>query len=245
MDLNVYSDKVEASKKAAKKGANLLNRAIEVKGQAVFVLATGVSQLEFLSHLVEIDSINWAKTTALHLDEYVGLAPDHRASFRKYLKDNFFDKVNPATVHTIKGEEKHPQDECARLNGIVKDLAIDVAFLGIGENGHIAFNDPPADFETDDPYIVVELDQMCREQQVGEDWFDSVEDVPKKAISMSVRQIMGVRNIVCTVPGNRKAEAVKACLTGEVSPELPASILLRHDNAHFYLDRESASLLEK
>ncbi len=245
MDLNICSNKVETSKKAAKKAAGLLNKAIAIKGQAVFVLATGVSQLEFLSHLVEIDSIDWTKTTAFHLDEYVGLSPDHRASFRKYLDENFFDNLNVSTVHKIKGEKDNPKDECARLNDIIKDLAIDVAFLGIGENGHIAFNDPPADFDTDDPYIVVELDKRCREQQVGEGWFDSVDDVPKRAISMSVRQIMGARNIVCTVPGKRKAEAVKTCLTGEVSPEQPASILLRHDNAHFYLDRESASLLDK
>ncbi|MBS3787856.1 glucosamine-6-phosphate deaminase [Candidatus Bipolaricaulota bacterium] len=245
MDLNIYDDKVETSKKAANRAATLLRGAIEDQGQAVFVLATGVSQLEFLSHLTEIDYVDWSKTTALHLDEYVGLSPDHRASFRKYLDDNFFDKVNISTVHKIKGERENPKGECARLNDIVKDLAIDVAFLGIGENGHIAFNDPPADFDTDDPYIVVELDKRCREQQVGEGWFDSVEDVPKKAISMSVRQIMRAHNIVCTVPGKRKAEAVETCLTGKVSPERPASILHRHDSAYIYLDRESASLLDE
>ena len=245
MDMKVYADKVETSKKAAQKAAGLLSRAIDNRGQAVFLLATGMWQLEFLSYLVGMDSVDLTKTTALHLDEYVGLSPDHRASFRKYLDDKFFDKVNVPTVHKIKGEKENPKRECARLNDIVEDLAIDVAFLGVGENGHIAFNDPPADFDTDDPYIVVELDKRCREQQVGEGWFKAVEDVPKKAISMSVRQIMRAKNIVCTVPGKRKAEAVKTCFTGEVSPERPASILLRHDNAHLYLDRESASLLDK
>jgi len=245
MNLKIYSNKVVTSKKAAQKAADLLNRAIKDRGQAVFVLATGVSQLEFLSHLTEIDTVDWTKTTALHLDEYVGLSPDHGASFRKYLDDKFFDKVNVPTVHKIKGEKENPKGECARLNDIVRDLTIDVAFLGIGENGHIAFNDPPADFDTDNPYIVVELDERCRKQQVGEGWFESVKDVPKKAISMSVRQIMKAQNIVCTVPGKRKAEAVKKCFTGEVSPERPASILLRHDNVHLYLDRESASLLDK
>jgi glucosamine-6-phosphate deaminase len=245
MNLEINTNKVEASKKAAKRAAELLSKALESRGKAVFVLATGVSQLDFLSRLVKIDSVDWSKTTALHLDEYVDLAPKHEASFRRYLDKHFFSRVNPGTVHKIEGEKKNPKDECARLNGIVEDLSIDVAFLGIGENGHIAFNDPPADFDTDDPYIVVELDRRCREQQVGEGWFDSVDDVPKKAISMSVQQIMSAQNIVCTVPGKRKAEAVKASLTGEVSPEHPASILRRHDNAFIFLDRESASLLDK
>jgi glucosamine-6-phosphate deaminase len=155
------------------------------------------------------------------------------------------DPVNPGTVHLIRGDAKDPYAECARLNALFPREEIDVAFLGIGENGHLAFNDPPADFATEEPYIVVELNESCRQQQLGEGWFASVEEVPRRAISMTIQQIMKARTIICTVPDKRKAEAVKHCLEGEISAEHPASILRKHSDVFMYLDRDSASMLEE
>jgi glucosamine-6-phosphate deaminase len=194
-----------------------------------------------LSELVKAD-MDWSKVTVFHLDEYIGIPVTHPASFRKYLKERFVDLVSPAIFHAIDGEVD-PQGECDRLGEIIREHEIDVAFVGIGENAHLAFNDPPADFETEEPYIVVDLDLVCRKQQLGEGWFPSLEAVPEKAISMSVQQIMKSKTIVCTVPDARKAEAVKKSLEGEVDPEVPASILTTHSDAWMYLDSESASLL--
>ncbi|MGM0532370.1 MAG: 6-phosphogluconolactonase, partial [Bacteroidota bacterium] len=157
----------------------------------------------------------------------------------------FIEKVHPGTVHLINGSSDQPDEEVRCLNQLLAGKEIDIAFIGIGENGHVAFNDPPADFETEDPFIVVTLDQACKKQQVGEGWFASLEDVPSKAITMSVAQIMKSNTIICTVPGERKAEAVKKCFEGEISPQCPASILKKHENAFIYLDQESAQLLEK
>jgi glucosamine-6-phosphate deaminase len=180
-----------------------------------------------------------------HLDEYISLPEDHPASFRRYLRERLIDRVHLGKVHWIQGDVEDPYTECERLSGIISVEKIDVAFVGMGENGHLAFNDPPADFDTEDPYIVVELDEACRKQQLGEGWFPSIEDIPRRAISMSIRQIMKSQAIVCTVPDKRKARAVKQCLEGEVSPWYPASILRRHSNAYIYLDKDSASLLQK
>ena len=178
-----------------------------------------------------------------HLDEYIGIPETHPASFRKYLKERLVDVVQPGTVHLLNGESDNPQVECNRLNQIISQHQIDVAFVGIGENGHLAFNDPPADFETEDPYIVVELDEACRLQQVGEGWFNGLDDVPTHAISMSIHQIMKSKTIICTVPDERKAEAVRNCLYGEITPMYPASILQNHPDCTVYLDAGSASLL--
>jgi glucosamine-6-phosphate deaminase len=179
-----------------------------------------------------------------HLDEYVGLPETHPASFRRYLKERLIDRVHPGTVHVIRGDAPDSQAECQRLNRLIAQHQIDVAFVGIGENGHLAFNDPPADFAVDDPYIVVALDDACRRQQLGEGWFASLEDVPRRAISMSIKQIMRSRAIVCTVPDQRKAQAVHDCLTGEVSPLHPASILRQHERAYLFLDADAAAILE-
>jgi glucosamine-6-phosphate deaminase len=176
------------------------------------------------------------------LDEYIGIPITHRASFRKYLKERFFDQVNVKAYHLIDGEH-NPEQECKRLSGIIEKHPIDVAFVGIGENGHLAFNDPPADFHTKEPYIIVELDEACRMQQLGEGWFPDLASVPKRAISMSIQQIMGSKNIICSVPDLRKAQAVKACLEGEISPKNPASILQHHGDCRIFLDSSSSSLL--
>ncbi|GAF93831.1 unnamed protein product, partial [marine sediment metagenome] len=192
-----------------------------------------------------ISSIDWSRTTMFHLDEYIGIAEDHPASFRKYLKERLINKVHPGAVYLIKGDSEDPDSECERLNKIISKKEIDVSFVGIGENGHLAFNDPPADFHTEKPYIVVELDEACRRQQLGEGWFNGLEEVPYRAISMSIKQMMKSRNIICTVPDARKAQAVKNCLEGVVSPEHPASVLRKHKKVFVFLDKDSAKLLEK
>jgi glucosamine-6-phosphate deaminase len=217
--------------------------AISRAGKAVFIAATGTSQFDFLEALTREEGIDWSKTTMFHLDEYIGLSPNHPASFRHYLHERLIDKVHPGQVYLIKGDAPDPQEECLRLGRLISSIEVDVAFVGIGENGHLAFNDPPADLSTEDPYLIVELDKRCRNQQVREGWFSSIEEVPKRAISMSIRQIMKAKNIICTVPEARKAEAVAQCLEGEISPEWPASILRRHQNVYYYLDEESASSL--
>ena len=227
---------------AATAGVARLKDALAGQGEASIIVATGASQFEMLNSL-RMSDLDWGAIKGFHLDEYIGLPVTHKASFRKYLKDRFVDKLpNPMNAfHYINGEGD-PQAECDRVGALIRNTRIDVAFVGIGENGHLAFNDPPADFETEDPYIVVDLDEDCRKQQLGEGWFPDLESVPKKAISMSIKQIMKSRVIICTVPDKRKAKAVKKALQGPVTPEVPASILQTHSNCHFFLDAESASL---
>jgi glucosamine-6-phosphate deaminase len=243
--MNIFKadTKKETSEAAANAASKKLSEAIKAKGYASFIVATGASQFDFLSALTADASIDWTKTTMFHLDEYIGISDTHPASFCKYLQERLVDVVQPGTVHFLNGETDDPQSECDRLNQIILKHQIDVAFVGIGENGHLAFNDPPADFETEDPYIVVELDEACRLQQVGEGWFNGLDDVPTHAISMSIRQIMKAKTIICTVPDERKAEAVRNCLHGEITPMHPASILQEHSDCTVYLDAGSASLL--
>jgi glucosamine-6-phosphate deaminase len=244
MNINVSETKKDSGELAAEKGAEYIREAIREKGSASIILATGASQFDMLEHLVQQDNIDWSKVTAFHLDEYIGIPMTHKASFRKYLKERFEDQLPVYLGHFYYIQTEHdPDEECERLGSLINETEIDVAFIGIGENGHIAFNDPPADFETDEPYIVVELDEDCRKQQMGEGWFSGIEEVPKKAISMSVRQIMKSEAIICTVPDARKAEAVKSAIEGPVTPELPASILQKHDECHLFLDKESSGKL--
>ncbi len=245
MKIKIFETKQGMGKAAAEEAARMLVGAIREKGEATFIVATGASQLEFLENLTSISSIDWSKTTMFHLDEYVGFPETHPASFRKYLKERFINKVHPGKVYLIKGDVKSPELECERLGKIVKQKEIDVAFVGIGENGHLAFNDPPADFDTNKPYLVVELDDSCRKQQLGEGWFKSFDDVPKRAISMSINQIMKSKNIICTVPDSRKAQAVKDCLEGDITPDNPASILRNHESVFLFLDKDSAKVLKK
>jgi glucosamine-6-phosphate deaminase len=193
--------------------------------------------------LTATPDIDWSKCTFFHLDEYVGLPESHRASFRRYLRERIVDRVHPRVFHFIIGDSTSPERECQRVGELISSCEIDAAFVGIGENGHLAFNDPPADFKTLEPYLVVDLDEACRQQQVGEGWFESLEQVPTQAISMSIQQIMKSNNILCVVPDRRKAEAVRNCLELEVCTLHPASILQHHPRTTIYLDRESASLL--
>ncbi len=244
-EVKIFATKKEMGKAAAKEAAKILRSTIKEKGEAVFVAATGASQFEFLEALTSLPSVDWPKTTMFHLDEYIRIPENHPASFRKYLKEKLINKVHPGTVHLIKGDAEDPELECERLNKIISTKEIDVSFIGIGENGHLAFNDPPADFNTEKPYIIVELDEACRKQQLGEGWFNSLNEVPHKAISMSIKQIMKSRNIICTVPDARKAQAVKNCLESTISPEHPASMLRKHKEVFLFLDKDSAKLLEK
>jgi glucosamine-6-phosphate deaminase len=246
MKISIYSTKTELGRKAAQDGAFLIRSAIRSTGSANIILATGASQFEMLRALASEERILWDRVSVFHLDEYVGMPVTHPASFRLYLWERFLRKL-PLPVrafHQIDAE-KNPEAECERLSKLIRQHPIDVAFIGIGENGHIAFNDPPADFRTTRPYIVVRLDEACRRQQSGEGWFRSLREVPKRAVSMSVRQIMKSKTIICSVPDRRKAEAVQDCLEGPVTSRAPGSILQKHSQATVYLDRQSASLLSK
>lgn len=243
MQIAVYATKQEMAQAAAAKAAQVLDEAIARRGEATFVAATGASQLEFLDELARNPAVDWSRTTMFHLDEYIGLPATHPASFRHYLTRQLIERVHPGRVYLIEGDAPDIEAERRRLNQLLQDREVDVAFVGVGENGHLAFNDPPADFEVDDPYLVVALDAACRRQQVGEGWFTSMEDVPRQAISMSIKQIMRSRAIVAVVPDRRKAQAVFDCFTGDVSPLHPASMLRCHDRAYVFLDGESAALL--
>ena len=245
MKLNIYGDKQTMGAAAAGEIAGIINEAIRKKGQASIILATGASQFEMLEHLVLTD-VDWTKVTAFHLDEYIGLSDSHPASFRLYLKERFVDKVkNLKAFYFVNGENENPHDECTRIGKLIRQYVIDVACIGIGENGHLAFNDPPADFDTDDPYIVVDLDEGCRKQQLGEGWFPTFDDVPKQAISMSIKHIMKSLSIVCTVPDARKADAVKAAIEGEITNMVPSSILQKHTECSMYMDVFSAQKIKK
>ncbi|MBE3111096.1 MAG: glucosamine-6-phosphate deaminase [Acidobacteria bacterium] len=243
MDLRVFESKQALATAAAEDAAAVIESAIAARGRAGIVAATGASQFEFLDRLIKAPGIDWARTVFFHLDEYIGLPRTHPASFRKYLTERIIERVHPGAFHLVDGEAPDPVAECKRLGGLIAREPIDVAFVGIGENGHLAFNDPPADFEIDEPYLVVNLDQRCRQQQLGEGWFARIEDVPARAISMSIRQVLRSQRIVCVVPDQRKAEAVRQSVEWEVSPWRPASVLRTHAGATLYLDEASASLL--
>jgi glucosamine-6-phosphate deaminase len=238
MEIVISENNLELGKSAAQKGADLIKEAIAEKGEANIIVATGASQFEMLEVLVKED-IDWSGVTGFHLDEYIGIDENHPASFRKYLKERFVSKVPLKEFHYVNGNEA--EKECKRLGEIISWHPIDVAFVGIGENGHLAFNDPPADFETEEPYIVVNLDDDCRKQQLGEGWFPTFDDVPKQAISMSISQIMKSKHIVCSVPDERKAVAVKNTVKSIISPAVPASVLQKHPSLWLFLDKKSAS----
>jgi glucosamine-6-phosphate deaminase len=241
MEIIISSTKQELGKKGAQQGAEIIRKAILTGGKANIIVATGASQFEMLNELVKED-IDWSLVTAFHLDEYIGIPETHPASFRKYLKERFAGLVPVKEFIYVNGSTD-PYEECSRLGKLISKHPIDVAFVGIGENGHLAFNDPPADFETEEPYLVVNLDEACRRQQLGEGWFPSFDDIPKRAISMSVRQIMKSKAIICSVPDARKATAVYNTLCGEISPAFPASIMREHSNTFLFLDIDSASKL--
>ena len=244
MKLCLCDDKYDLARKAAGDGAEQIRQALAARGEAKVIVATGASQLEMLAELVRSKGIDWGKVVFFHLDEYPGMPETHPASFKKYLTERLVQKLpSPPKAFHFLDSLADPAAECRRVGEILRRHAIDVAFIGVGENGHLAFNDPPADFETEEPFIQVTLDEECRQQQFGEGWFASLHDVPRKAISMSIRQIMKSRVLICSVPDARKAKAVRAALEGPITPQVPASILQQHQRATIYLDPESASLL--
>jgi glucosamine-6-phosphate deaminase len=244
MQLHVLPDSARLASAAAADAAARIRSAIARHGTARIIAATGASQIAFLDRLVVERGIDWGQVEMFHLDEYIGLSIEHPASFRKYLLERLIRPAGIGTYHLLDGQ-RDPLVVCQETGASLRERRVDVAFVGIGENAHLAFNDPPADFDTDDPYLVVRLDEACRRQQVGEGWFARLEDVPAKAISMSVRQIMDADSIVCVVPDRRKAEAVRASLEGPIDPGTPASILRTHRDVTMYLDTESASRLER
>ncbi len=243
MNISISAHAKELGEQAGTLARELIQQAITRDGRANIILATGASQFETIRVLVAAD-IDWSKVSMFHLDEYIGLSVTHQASFRKYLTERFINQLPvPLNAPYLINGEVRPEEECERLNTIIRDHPIDVALVGIGENGHLAFNDPPADFDTEKPYIVVTLDEPCRRQQLNEGWFPALENVPQQAISMSIKQIMKSAAIICSVPDERKATAVKNSIEQTISNQFPASILQAHPNCYFFLDQASASLL--
>jgi glucosamine-6-phosphate deaminase len=242
MRLRVFEERNSLGQAAAEQAAAAIQKAIRENGKARIIGASAASQFEFLEALTTTPGIDWASVELFHLDEYIGLPMTHPASFCRFLQDRLISKTGIAQYHLLDGEGD-PQEVIRRTNEAISASPVDLAFVGIGENGHLAFNDPPADFETEEPFIVVNLDEACRRQQVGEGWFPNLETVPTRAISMSVRQVLKSQEILAIVPGPKKAHAIKACFEGSISPNTPSSILRTHLNATIYLDRESAALL--
>ena len=242
MKLRVFPDKYSLAREAAAQAAATIRNAIREHGNARIIAATGASQFEFLHELTKAESIDWTVVEMFHLDEYLGLPATHPASFRKYLRERLINRVGIVDYHLLDGQSDSKR-VIAEVSAEIRKRPIDVAFVGIGENGHLAFNDPPADFNTEEAYIVVELDEACRKQQLGERWFKSLDEVPRRAISMTVQQILKAKQIICVVPDARKAQAVAKCLQADISPLAPASILRMHGNTWVYLDKDSAALL--
>lgn len=244
MKVTIPETTEEMGKAAAEHALRVINAAIDMREEAVVILATGTSQFETLNALTEGGDVDWSRVVMFHLDEYIGISHDHPASFRRYLTERFVNRVGPLKeVNFIGGESDDPKTECRRVGSLIQGYTVDVALVGIGENGHLAFNDPPADFEILDPFIVVDLDDACRRQQLGEGWFQTLEDVPHQAISMSIQQIMKSTSIIASVPDTRKAEAVKKAVEGNVTPDCPSSILQDHPDCTIYLDCASSALL--
>ena len=244
VDVRICGDAAKVGAQAAACGAGAIRAAIGAHGEACMVAATGASQFATLARLVQEPGIEWPRVTVFHLDEYVGLPDSHPASFRRYLQTRLLAPLRhaPRFIPVI-GDSADLPAEAARLGALLAGRRVDVCFAGIGENGHLAFNDPPADFETEDAYLVVELDEACRRQQLGEGWFPTLASVPERAISMGIRQILRSAAIVLSVPDQRKAAAVRDALQGPVTPQHPASALQQHPNAVMFLDPPAASLL--
>ena len=242
IEIKTFSDKQALAASAAEQAAASIRRVIEQRGKARIIAATGVAQFEFLEALTHLPDLDWSRVEMFHLDEYVGIPESHPASFCRFLRERLIQQTGITNYHLLNGSD-NPTEVIRVVGQALQSAPIDLAFVGIGENGHLAFNDPPADFDTKEPYLLVKLDEVCRRQQMGEGWFATLDEVPRQAISMSVRQIMNAREIICIVPDSRKANAVKACLEGEISPMAPASILRDHPHTTVYLDPHSAARL--
>jgi glucosamine-6-phosphate deaminase len=243
VQIKIFEDKISLGRAAAEQAASSIRNSIQQSGLARIIVATGASQFEFLDVLTVIPNIDWFRVEMFHLDEYVGLPMSHPASFRKYLLDRLINRVGITRYHLL-DPGSDPVAMARRMGEELNSAPVDIAFVGVGENGHLAFNDPPADFQVNDPYLIVNLNETCRQQQVNEGWFRKVSDVPRQAVSMSVHQILRAKEIIAVVPDGRKARAVKACFEGPISSMAPASILRTHPNTTVFLDRNSAALLD-
>ena len=242
MIIRVFDDDNSLARAAADQAADAICSAIALRGRARITAATGASQFAFLEALTTTPGIDWKRVELFHLDEYLGLPMNHPASFCKYLRERLIGKTGITDCHLLQGDA-NPAEVIRLVSDALRQSPVDLAFVGIGENAHLAFNDPPADFRIEAPYIIVRLDDACRRQQVAEGWFETISTVPERAISMSIRQILKAKVIICVVPDARKAAAVRACLEGDISPLAPASILRSHPDTTIYLDRSSAGLL--
>lgn len=246
MNIGIFENSATLGRQASDVGARAIREAIDARGEANIILATAASQFPMLDCLVREPGIDWSRVTCFHLDEYIGIPESHPASFRLQMKERVVKRLpSLRKFHYIEADSIPLRAEIERLGEAIRRCPIDVAFIGIGENGHLAFNDPPADFETEAPYIVVNLDEKCRMQQVGEGWFKSLAEVPTQAVSMSVRQILKSAMLVCSAPDERKAAAVEMALNAPISPEAPCSILRSHPSCHLMLDTASATLILK
>lgn len=244
MQIVIHPSPESLGQAAGRQAGDLIAAAIRRQGEARIVIATGASQFATLSTLVSRSDIDWSKVECFHLDEYIGISPDHPASFRRYLQERFVARVRGLRAfHGVNGDARDPREECARLGRLIAAKSIDVLCLGIGENGHLAFNDPPADFEAIDPYLVVDLDEACRRQQLGEGWFPRLEAVPRQAISMSIRCILSATHLVASVPDARKAQAVRDSVEAMISPAVPGTALRKHPQCTLHVDVAAASLL--
>lgn len=241
MKIIITKTKEELGTLSAIHAARAVNEAIKKEGTARILLSTGSSQFPFFREFVKAE-IDWSRVEMFHLDEYVGIDESHPASFKRYLTDRFVSKVNLGKVHLIEGK-RNPEEQIAELTALLDEKPVDVGLIGIGENAHIAFNDPPADFEDKRAYKVVTLDERCLMQQVGEGWFKSVEETYKQAISMTCSRIMMCKTIISVVPYAVKAKAVYDTLTSELSPMVPATLLKSHPDFTLYCDADSASML--
>jgi glucosamine-6-phosphate deaminase len=243
MQVAIYPSEEELGRAAAEDLTQILRAAVAAQGEAAIILATGNSQLAFLRALREFPGVAWERITVLHMDEYLGMSPEHPASFRRYLQEHLVDAVHPGAFHGITGDTGDVAAELARYAALLEEHRPVACVLGIGENGHLAFNDPPADWTTQDLIHVVSLDEACRGQQVGEGHFATLDDVPRQALSLTIPALLRPPHVLAVVPEARKAPAVRAALLGPVTPLCPASILRTAPHVKLYLDRASASLL--
>jgi glucosamine-6-phosphate deaminase len=240
----IYATNEEMGQAAALDAREIINEAIAARGGANIILATGNSQLTFLRALRQLEGIDWAQVNVFHMDEYLGIDPNHRASFPRFLREHFFTEVSPRAFYPVPSQPEDVEAACQAYEQLLKEHPADMVAMGFGENGHIAFNDPPyADFDDPTWVKVVALAEASRKQQVGEGHFDSLDEVPTHAITLTIPALLAPKSILCIVPEARKADAVRACLTEPVSEERPGSILRRVDHARLYLDQNSAAKL--
>jgi glucosamine-6-phosphate deaminase len=245
MKVEVYPDRVAAGEAAAQAAANAMLKLLKERELIAVIFATGASQLDMLSALTAIPDLPWERILGFHLDEYIGISPDHPASFRRYLRERLTSKVKMKEFFEVNGSASDPPQTIQQYAEKLRAADPQLCLLGIGENGHLAFNDPPvADFNDPLDVKIVQLDEACQNQQVAEGWFESVDKVPEEAITLTIPALMRVPRLIVSVPGSRKAEIVRRSLEEPISTQCPATILRTHPNVTVYLDVDSAAELD-